>query len=234
METSDYDELWRRIVESPLAGAYIQELHSLAAEVVQLSDEVFQAVPRPKPSDDYVRVDHTIMRKLYTIIGDATRVSAMLNKRPRGQQTARQHEVHNRRAAWLRNEVLEDIKLERVFEAKVRHTLEHFDEYIDRTAIKYATREMSTPSVAPMDFVLGRRKALAIELQGRVPNIYFMRVFIAEERVFVNCGYEIDVESLREECREVAKRLTPLVPEPLPSGERGSPLFVITPATFEG
>jgi hypothetical protein len=235
VKASDYDELWHGIVRSPLAGAYIRELHSLATEVVRLAEEVFEAAPRPTASDsDCLRVDHAIMSKLFTLVGDAARISAMLSERPRRERSAREYEVHRRRVAGLRNEVLKNVRLERVFEAKVRHTLEHFDEYIDRTAVKYATGQIPTPSVAPIDLVVSRRRALErMPVRGRRPHVYYMRVFIASERVFINCGHEVSVQALRDECRRVAKRLAHYVPEPDEHGERGSSMLVIKPATFE-
>ncbi len=198
---AEYDALWDAIASSPFGSTYIGELHSLAAEVVALAEDVFAAAPRPKTVDDFLKVDHALMRKLFTVLGAAARISAMLTDRPRRKdQSARDHAVLKRRARWLREEVLRGVKLERVFEAKVRHTLEHFDEYIDDTAIKYATRQLPTPSLAPVDIVVSRRRALRhFAVQQKVPHSYFMRVYIAAERTFVNCEREISVQALRDE-----------------------------------
>jgi hypothetical protein len=235
METraSHYDELWRAIVGSPLAGAYVTELHALAEDVVRLASDVFEAAPRPKTADDYLKVDHAIMAKLFALLGAAARVSATLTDRPRRDQSARQYEIQKRRVAWLRHDVLKGIKLERVFEPKVRHTLEHFDEYMDNIAVRYATGQIPTPSIAPIDFVMSRRLVLErFDIGGKTPSVYFVRVFIASERVFINCGFEISVQALHDECRRIAKRLAPHVPQD-ESGERGSSMLVITRETFE-
>jgi hypothetical protein len=236
MDAADYDELWNSIAGSPLVAAYVQELHSLASDVVRLAEDVFKAAPRPKTTDDYVRVDHVIMGKLFKLLGDAARISAMLTERSRRRnQKAREYEVHRRRVEWLLNEALKGVRLQRVFDAKVRHTLEHFDEYIDRTAIKYATGQVQTPSVAPIDFVFSRRRALARALQEKPRNIYLMRVYIASERVFINCGHEIGVQTLHDECRRIVRRLNAYVPAPYSKTEdRDSYMIVITPETFQG
>lgn len=235
MGDAGYDALWDAIASSPFGTTYIGELHSLAAEVAALADDVFAAAPKPKTADDFLKVDHALMRKLFTLLGVAARISAMLTERPRRKdQSARDHEVLKRRARWLRDEVLRGVKLERIFEAKVRHTLEHFDEYIDETAIKYATRRLPTPSLAPVDMVVSRRRTLQrFAIQQKVPHCYFMRVYIAAERTFVNCEREISIQALRDECRRIAKRLTPYVPEPDAKPDaRGSSILVIADNTF--
>lgn len=235
MGDAGYDALWDAIASSPFGTTYIGELHSLAAEVAALADDVFAAAPRPKAADDFLKVDHAVMRKLFTLLGAAARISAMLMERPRRKdQSARDHEVLKRRARWLRDEVLRGVKLERIFEAKVRNTLEHFDEYIDETAIKYATRRLPTPSLAPVDMVVSRRQTLQrFAIQQKVPHCYFMRVYIAAERS-LNADLALAVhERLRDECRRIAKRLTPSVPEPDAKPDaRGSSMLVIADNTF--
>jgi hypothetical protein len=233
-DASRDEDLWGTIVASPLASAYVTELHSLAEDVVRLANDVFEGAPRPKTADDYLKVDHEIMAKLFALLGAAARISATLtDRRRRRDQSARQYEIQTKRVAWLRDEVLRNVKLERVLEPKVRHTLEHFDEYMDKTAIRYATGQIPTPSIAPIDFVMSRRRVLErFDIGGKSPGIYFVRVFIASERVFVNCGHEISVQALHDECRRIAKRLSPQVPRDV-GGERGSSMLVITRETFD-
>jgi hypothetical protein len=82
--------------------------------------------------------------------------------------------------------------------------------------------------------VVSRRRTLQRSPSSRrYPHYYFMRVHIAAERTFVNCEREISIQALHDECRRIAKRLTPSVPEPdAKPDERGSPMLVIADNTF--
>jgi hypothetical protein len=236
MEPPDYDDMWRRIVLSPLRAVYLEELHDLAATVVHLAEEVFLVAPKPPKGgpESYLKVDHDLMTKLYFLLGAAARIRALLTERARRKdQSAKQHAIQIRRAAWLRDEVLNGIKLSEILSPKVRHSLEHFDEYLDDTGILFLERRIPTPALMPIDFAIGRRNTLEqFQVANQRPHVYFLKVYIASERVFVNCGHEISIQKLHTECRRIAKRLRPLVP-PAPSpSERGSQMLVVTPNTF--
>ena len=124
------------------------------------------------------------------------------------------------------------MRLEKLLHNSVRNTLEHFDEYVDQSAIGFAQGSTPVPSIAPIDFVVSRRRALRrFALERKIPHLYFMRVFIASERIFVNRGHEISIQALHTECRRIVKRVLPLVPD---SGAQGSSMMIITSATFPG
>lgn len=164
------------------------------------------------------------------MLGSAARINALVGERSKRKQATGNYEIQRRRADWLRNDVLKGISLTRLFEAKVRNTLEHFAEYIDEAAIGFATNKTPTPSLAPIDFVVSRRRALQrFAVEQKVPHLYFIRVFITSERVFVNCGHEISIQALHTECRRIVKRLAPLMRD---QREGGSSMLVIARATF--
>jgi hypothetical protein len=67
---------------------------------------------------------------LINAVTDTARIRSLLAPRDRGSDSAVTFELRTRRAAWLRKEVLQGIRLDVVLGASVRNTLEHFDEYI--------------------------------------------------------------------------------------------------------
>lgn len=236
MKPPDYDDMWRRIVASPLRGVYLEELHGLAATVKHLAEEVFMAAPKPLKggSESYLKVDHDLMTKLYFLLGATARIRALLTDRPRRKsQSEKQHALQVRRTAWLRDHVLKGIRLAEVLAPKVRHSLEHLDEYVDDTGLRFLEGRIPTSALVPVDFAVGRRNTLAqFQVANKRPHVYFVKVYVASERVFVNCGHEISIQKLHTECRRIEKRLQPLVP-PAPSpSERGSQMLVVTPSTF--
>jgi hypothetical protein len=106
------NEVWRRIAQSPLRGIYLVEAHSFAWNIVQRADDVFAQAPAPPPDETYIQVDHSLMGQLTTLLGEATRLRALVTPRGRNaEQTQAQHEVQVRRARWSRDEVLVGVEL---------------------------------------------------------------------------------------------------------------------------
>lgn len=232
MNVVDYDRLWESIKRSPFAATYTDELYRLARQVVTLAEDVFSVAPKPTSPDDRLQIDHDVMHSLFTLLGSAAHINAMIGERKKqGWQGEQAYEIQRRRAEWLRTEVLKGVKLSALSQAKIRNTLEHFDEYIDEAAVGFVTHKHPTPSLAPLDFVVSRRRALQrFAFQRRVPHLFLMRVFIASERVFVNCGHEISVQALDVECRRIVKRLAPAMQD---REEGGSAMLVINTDTFQ-
>jgi hypothetical protein len=230
----DYDAIWRSIVNSPLASIYITELYWLSRNVVERAEVIFDKAKPASESHSYIQVDHDLLTNVPHLLGDSARIRALLltRQKVKGESWIK-HEIRTRRTAWLRNTVLQGIPLQYVLDAKVRHSLEHFDEYIDETAIKAHAREIKPPSFLPVDMLLGSRTTLGtFNLGGQKASVYPLRVYIADEQAFINAGKEVSVRGLHDECMAIRDRLAPIA---FRSGEeegRGSPLVVLTKDSF--
>lgn len=232
------DSHWERIARTGWPSVYLTELYWLAEESRELCQEVFEAVPTPPTGGSYVQVDHAIHRKIYRILNNAARISALIKDRPRhNSQSAGQYEIQTRRARWMRS-ILDGVKVEEISHAKVRHSLEHFDEFIDETALKSSRGQIPLPSFFPVDFVLGRSSTLDALACGPLEGFktYPLRVYLAEERTFINCGRAIRLNLLSQECAAIATRLLSVVPglrQEDESEQRGSRMLVLGPEHFE-
>ncbi|MFE4195263.1 hypothetical protein ACFRJ9_05310 [Paenarthrobacter sp. NPDC056912] len=231
---------WERIARTGWKTVYLSEIYWLAVENLELCEEVFTSAVTPPPGESYLRVDHGIHRKIYRILNNAARLSALMKDRDRrAGQSAGQYEIQSRRVRWIRS-VLDGIAIAEIGHAKVRHSLEHFDEYIDETALKSSRGQIPLPSFFPIDFVLGRADTLNAIAFGKLEGFktYPLRVYLAEERTFINCGKEIRLDKLSEECAAIAARLLDVAPvlrqdEEETSEQRGSSVLVLGPQHFE-
>jgi hypothetical protein len=230
----DYDAIWRSILESPLASIYITELYWLSRNVVASAEAIFDKSKPATGGQSYIQVDHDLLTNVPHLLGDSARIRALLLTRQKAKgESWIKHEIRARRTAWLRNTVLQGITLQHVLDAKVRHSLEHFDEYIDETAIKAHAREIKPPSFLPVDMLMGSRTTLdTFNVGGEQATVYPLRVYLADEQVFINAGKEISVRGLHGECLAIQDRLAPAVPQSGAEEERGSPLYVLTKSSF--
>lgn len=213
--------------------AYIYELRWLAADVVRRLDAVFeQTPPPPTAGSDYLKADPALHSEIYAALGDAAKIRALITERPkRRNQTQREHKVLVQRARTL-SAFLSGLSIEAICSPDARHSVEHFDERIDQTAINAFDDTIAKPINIPLDVAVWSRGAFDM-LKGTQtprPGIYPLRIYVASERRFLNADAELDLGSLRDECAAVRDRLAPTVPD---TTQRGGFVVVLTESSFE-
>lgn len=226
----EYNRLWQAIQRSPFLGVYISELYWLAKQVEEDTTRIFDDTPPPtRPGEGYIRVDHALHGRILAVLLAAARVRALLRARNRdGSRT--QQEVLVRRIAALR-QVLDGVDLTQVLDGAARNSIEHFDEYLDDAAIQSYRGEIPRPTLFAVDMLLNTRSVLRqFDVRGERPTIYFVRAYIADERVFSNCGRELRMEPLRDCCSLIRQQVEPLLPEF--ARERGGSMLVVTANSF--
>ena len=227
-----YDAMWASIAASPFAGQYLSEVYWLAGGVVRRADALFAATPAPPPGQSYIKVDQNLHADIYALLSDAAKIRALLTARERRKGQSRvAHEIQVRRAASLRH-TLHNVSLTEVLSAAVRNTVEHFDEYLDETAIKAYKGQIGRSVHLPFDMVLSDPAAGEVLKGPRSPKprIFPVRVYEASRRTVVSFGREINIGRLRDECVEIQNALRARVPEA--DDERGAGVLVITPHSF--
>jgi hypothetical protein len=230
------DEYWQRILRSPLASAYTTELYWLARNTVDACEVIFADAPTPPDAaSSYIKVDHDLPAKVHQVVNNAARIRALVTTdRPRtSQHSAGQYAIQQARTRWLKDS-LAAVPLSETLRAGVRHTLEHFDEYLDKTALKFSKQPPTGRVLLPLDVALGRESTLDQFSEGG--TVYPLRVYLAEERTFVNCGKRVDIGAIHIECSALVSFLAAEVPAlaEQDSGEgRGALMFVLTPDTFD-
>jgi hypothetical protein len=85
------------------------------------------------------------------------RLRALLVDRPRKRESALEHAIQVRRARWLASEALQSLPLKQIVRVAVRHSLEHFDEYLDRQGLRWLRGQIAARDGVPMDMMLSSR-----------------------------------------------------------------------------
>jgi hypothetical protein len=223
---ADGAELWRRVESSPMAHLYVEEAYWLARGIAQGCDEIFEATPAPTepPPANYIKVDGELHLKMVRVLSEAAKLRALIASRPKSKEQAlSEHAFQEARAQWLRT-FLGGVSLDAVSNARARNSVEHFDEYLDEIARQTARRLINRPTAVLFNMTLGRPNALDVG-SGSVVEL---RVFLASDRVFVNAGYRVDFQALRDLATAVAERLGSLIGS-RSHDERGAFITLLTP-----
>jgi hypothetical protein len=232
MSRDEHDEAWSAIARSPLFSAYIYELHWLACDVVRRAEALFEQTPSPEPGSGYIKVDPSLSSEIYALLSDAAKMRLLITKRQKRRDQSRdEYEVLIRRVDTLAG-LLSGLSLDAICSAEARHSVEHFDERLDKTALDIYRDTINKPVNLPFDLIVWSRAALELLKGTREPRpeIYPFRVYVASERRFLNAGAEIDIAALHDECAAVRDRLAPAVYNP---SERGAFVSVLTETSFD-
>lgn len=227
----EYDQLWAAVQGSPFWGVYVGELYWLARHVDEGCTRMFGATsPLAGRGQGYVRVDRALHERLLSVLLAAARIRALV--RPRQSEGSRdEREVLKRRTTALK-QLLDGIDLGPVLDGAARNSVEHFDEYIDGVATKSYRGVIPRPTLFAVDMVLSTRRLLEkFEVEGDHPTTYAIRAYVADERVFCNCGRELRLEPLRDCCAAIRARVELLLPD-FAKEERGASMLVVTQASF--
>jgi len=222
------DQVWERI-QRLLGQTYLYELFSIARGVSESCEQVFASAPARMPDGQpYFKVDHGLLRVIFQALGDAARVRWLVSDRPKTRsQSVLDYEIQRKRTRWLQG-VLDGIPLEEVLDAKVRHSLEHFDEYLDATGIAGVRGDLAIPTVLPVDFILSHEGHFEELIPKEpVPNVYPLRAYFATERMFMNAGRRISLDALHRECRAITERVAPLLGGAAAMDERVASMTVV-------
>jgi class 3 adenylate cyclase len=92
---------------------------------MNLADRVFAEAPKPPKTSGYLYVNHELMATLHALLGAAVRIKALLVERQlREDQTEAQYEIHRRRVAWMRHDIVAGARITHLLDSRARNSLD--------------------------------------------------------------------------------------------------------------
>ncbi|MBS7463865.1 hypothetical protein KID95_24815 [Pseudomonas syringae] len=178
---------------------YYHELWWLSHSIKRKCEYVFKATVVPDEGYSIV-VSAEVHSNISSLLSDAANIkklfitpSAKLNGENRSLFKLRQE-----RASVL-SDFLGSLNIKEMLSPKVRNTLEHFDEYLDRANYEI-TKSAIQNRVAVYNIVLSHWEALS-------PRVYPLRLYISNERKFYNMQWSIDIGLLYVEASSIVEKL---------------------------
>jgi hypothetical protein len=196
-----------RPTDSPLFMLYLQELFWLATAIIRNAEQVF-AEAADLEAGDGLKVAPVLHARISSILIDAANTKKLIDTSPRrmrGESEA-QFNLRQERSHLLAS-IVGSAGLEEIRNAKVRNTLEHFDEYLDRAIVQLAQGKAPPARFAAYNLVLSNRDTLDSAL---LP----IRLYYAKSRVFQNLEYEIDIGKICNEAESIVAAIEEFVEDP--------------------
>ncbi len=189
-----------KLEDTKLASLYVHELWWLANSVKTKAERLFAEAKVPE-TGYAIQVSPELHSVIASLLSDAANLkklvvtpSAKLNG-----ESGRQYRLRKARAAALR-ESIKGISLTEMLNAKVRNTLEHFDEYLDEANVGLSTAKSAPSPMAAYNMVLSHWEVTS-------PPVYPIRVYISSERKFYNMKWSVDIGAIHQEATAIVERL---------------------------
>lgn len=189
-----------KLEDTKLFSLYFHELWWLAHGIKTKADRLFAEANVPEQGY-LLQVSPELHAVIASLLSDAANLKKLVvtpSARLNGE-SGRQFRLRKARASALRQS-LDGIPLTEMLNAKVRNTLEHFDEYLDEANVSLTTAKSAPSPMAAYNMVLSHWEAFS-------PRVYPIRVYISSERKFYNMKWSVDIGAIYREATAILDRL---------------------------
>ena len=189
-----------KVEETKLFSLYIHELWWLAHGIKTKTDKLFAEAKVPDEGN-VIQVSPELHSLIASVLSEAANLKKLLvtpSARLNGE-SGRQYRLRKARAAALR-ELLAGVTLAELLNAKVRNTLEHFDEYLDEANLVITDAKVPPSPMAAYNMVLSRWEVFDA-------RVYPIRLYISSERKFYNMKWSVDLDAMNREASAIVERL---------------------------
>lgn len=198
---------------------YKQELWWLTTSIIQDCEAVFEAsYPPDNENECYIRVDYPLLAKINNILSESASLKKLISvpKNKSKNESARQFNLHVARANYLQG-ILKKVNIQEISSARLRNTLQHFDEYLDAACIKAEDGDLKKYEQAVYNMVLSDWRAFT-------PKPYPLRLYVCSERKYYNMDVSIDLSKIHSEATSIKTELERLIN---PNGDLSPGAFII-------
>lgn len=189
-----------KLVDTKLLTLYFHELWWLAHGIKTKAERIFSEATAPE-SGNVLQVDPELHSLIASLLSDAANLKKLVIT-PSGKlngESGRQFRLRKARAAALRD-AISGIQITEMLNAKVRNTLEHFDEYLDEANLALSAAKTPPSPMAAYNMVLSRWEVFS-------PRVYPIRVYISSERKYYNMKWNVDLGEVYKEATAIVERL---------------------------
>ncbi len=187
-----------------ILGVYVHHLFALAKSVRDGCDLVFLLAPIPE-KDGYIKVSPELHARIDSVLIDAANLKKLVRTSPtKGKSESERTFRFRRLRTKLLAEYLSGLKLDAISEVKVRNSLEHFHEHLDKLGARLEAGEPPPQPVAAYNLAFS---SWAVPLTVANARCYPLRVYVANERSYYNFEVKVDLGLLREEASAILDRI---------------------------
>lgn len=219
---------------SALTYIIFRELIFLTANITSKAEKIFSETTTSSPVGGWMKVDHEVHALISSLISDAACLKKLIStpKERKRNESASAYRFRMKRRAYFET-ALKGIDVSEIVNSKVRNSLEHFDEYLDKANAFLTIDNGENYKFALYNIICSGWGVFNFDESFRGEK-YPIRIYVAPERRFYNFDYSIDIDKIYSEAKHIQSimlasegmsgadqpvgYIQPL--EPLPSGNK--------------
>lgn len=191
------------ITSMEITMVYIHELYSLCEAIVRETDEIFSEAVIPEKYES-IQVSPVLHSRINSVLLYSANIKKLIKtpKTRRNNESKKRFELRQQRNEIF-DDLLKNIEINEIFNSKVRNTLEHFEEHLDKLNLKLSepnSKIKNEYSGAVYNIAFSDWKALKYD-------VYPIRLYIVKEQKFYNFEWSIDIGKIAKEAKEIKNRL---------------------------
>lgn len=199
---------------------YLSEVLILAKSIIKDCDIIFNKVlPFEKRAN--IVVDYETQYLINTIIVSAGNIKNIFqpNKDRKHNETAVVHDTRINRGKHLES-MLEMSAIDHLLNVKVRNGIEHFDERIDKLALKKYKKQINN-SLILYNMTISSKEVMQILLTDTYKDlkVYYLKVYVVDEKTAYIDNKSLDLAKLRDEAVYLENIVSEILGSEFPGGE---------------
>ena len=173
-------------------GIYLNELFWLLTSIKSKCDRLFSMAQVPEKGF-VIQVDLEVHSLIKSIVDDSTQVANLIQPHERRKdEPAEKYAYRKHRGEYLAN-LFRNITISEMLDHKLRDSIEHFDERLDRLAHTTSQKIQKKGQILAHNMVFSDRAVFQ-------PFPLPIRVFVSSERKFYNMNWFLDIGRIYSEC----------------------------------
>lgn len=206
-------------------SVYLSEILILTKSIVKDCNIIFDKLKLPEKGET-INIDYETQYLINSIIVSAGNLKKLFypDKTRKSSETAVLHETRIDRGAYLRN-LVDMSMIEHLLNVKVRNGIEHFDERIDKLALRKYKKQI-TNNLVLYNMTISHKRVSQIILPDSLKHLkpYFLKVYVIDERTAYIDNKSLNLDKLRKEAVYLESKIIDLLNEDSPGGS----MIVIT------
>ena len=191
-----------KLEDTKLFTLYFHELWWLAHSIKTKAEKLFDEAK--VPDTGYVlQVSPELHSLIASLLSDAANLKKLLVTASvrLDQESGRQFRLRKARAAALK-ELVAKVPLVEMLNAKVRNTLEHFDEYLDEANVSLSQGKAPPSPMAAYNMVISQWEVID-------PPVYPIRLYVSAERKFYKMKWSVNIDAIHKEASALVECIAP-------------------------
>lgn len=191
----------------------------LAKSIIKDCDTIFDKFVLSE-KNGFIDIDYETQYLINSIIVSAGNIKKLFqpDKARRKNETAVVHDTRIERGKHLES-LIELSNIEHLLDIKVRNGIEHFDERIDKLALKQYKKQINN-SLVLYNMTISSKDVIKAVLSDKTKHLktYYLKVYVVDERTAYIDNKSLNLAKVKEEAVHLENIVSEILDEKSPGG----------------